>query len=136
MNMNGIRIISLRRARVLQAINRIQTGLPSILAIGIALTVVLLAAITAQPGILLGAAVTIVSRVTNVAGARKFREISMTGGNGDTLDTRMRRVRWVAFTPGTNTPTAAAQSTVGGFITLTFTTGGAFTAMLVVVCGN
>jgi len=127
-----IRIISLRRARFLQALHLTRRAAPAF----IALAIVLLAAITSSPGVLLGAAVTIVSRVTNVAGGRKFREISMTGNSGDTLDTRMRRVRWVAFTPGTNTPTAAAQSTVNGLITLTFTSGGAYTAQLVVVCGN
>ena len=82
------------------------------------------------------AAVTIVSRKTNVAGARKHKEFSITGNSGDTLDTRLRTVRACLIEPGTNSPTAAAQSTVNGKITLTFTSAGAFTAIRIFVDGN
>lgn len=82
------------------------------------------------------AAVTVVRRRSNVAGARKEKTFTITGTDTNTLDTRMRTVEHVSIGPGTNAPTVAAQSAVGGYITLTFTAGGAFTAIQIKVTGN
>lgn len=82
------------------------------------------------------AAVTVNRRRTVVAGNRKLKIFDITGNNTNTLDTRLKRVETAAFTPTTNTPTAAAESTVNGYITLTFTSGGAYTNQKLVVIGT
>jgi hypothetical protein len=81
------------------------------------------------------AAVTIVSRKTNVAGARKQKEFTISGNSGDTLDTRMKTIR-AATTDQPAIITALAYSTVGGYQTITFTASAPFVAVKLFVDGN
>lgn len=83
----------------------------------------------------LAAAVTVVRRRTSYFTDKKDRTFTITGDNTNTLDTRMRKIEQVSIGPGTNAPTVAAESVVGGYITLTFTSAGAFTAIKIRVVG-
>ena len=82
------------------------------------------------------AAVTVVKRRTAISGNRKHKTFTITGGSGDTLDTRLKTIEAAAVMGGTNSPTILAESTVNGYQTLTFTSGGAFTAIKIIVIGN
>lgn len=109
--------------------------LRSILPLAISIVFIILAITTSDPSILLGVAVTVVRRKTDIGSNTKYRNFTITGDNAQTLDTRLRRVEGVYIQPQTNAPTAVAQSTVAGRITLTFTAGGAFTAVRIMVVG-
>lgn len=82
------------------------------------------------------ATVTVSKRRTSIAGDKKHKSFTISGASGDTLDTRMKSIDSVVVTPGTNSPTVVAESTVGGYKTLTFTSAGAFTDAKILVVGN
>jgi len=81
------------------------------------------------------AAVTVNSRKQTVQGNIRVIYFNVTiASSGDTLNTGLPAVNSVNAQPATNTPTVIAQSGGGTTpITLTFTTGGAYTGNLEVV---
>ncbi len=99
----------------------------------VAVAILAIAHFAPAVGVSLAAAVTIVKRRRNVAGARKFREFIMTGVSGNTLDTGARDTAGVQVLVEPCAITAVARSTVNGQLRLTFTSGGAFTAVTCLV---
>ena len=83
------------------------------------------------------AAVTVNSRYQNVIGSRRQLLLNVTvATSGDTLNTGLESVLYVGAQPASNTPSVIAQSGGGTTpVTLTFTTGGAYTGNLEIV-GN
>ncbi len=99
----------------------------------VAVAVLAIAHFAPAVGVSLAAAVTIVKRRRNVAGARKFREFIITGNNTNTLDTGARDTAGVQVLIEPCTVTAVTRSTVNGQLRLTFTAGGAFTGVTCLV---
>lgn len=84
-------------------------------------------------------AVTKNSKKFNVTGNVRQQTYDISGGNGDTLDVGLRSVTGVFVEPGTNSPTAVtrtANTPATGITRLTFTSGGAFTNIRVLVQGT
>jgi len=82
------------------------------------------------------AAVTINTRnPQNVAGKWREEIFNITiATSGDTLNTGYQNVMFASAQPATNTPTVIAQSGGGTTpVTLTFTTGGAYTGNVLVI---
>lgn len=81
------------------------------------------------------AAVTVNTRKQIVTGNVRQLLLNITvATSGDTLNTGLEAVLFAAAQPASNTPTVIAQSGGGTTpITLTFTTGGAYTGNLLVI---
>ena len=85
------------------------------------------------------AAVTIVSKRFNYAGALRHNVYEVTGGNGDTLDVgllKVRRVNSGADGSGITAVAIAADTPAKGQSRLTITSGGAYTSALLEVLGT
>ena len=81
------------------------------------------------------AAVTINTRKQIVIGSVRALYLNVTLANsGDTLNTGIEAVAFASAQPATNAPTVIAQSGGGSTpVTLTFTTGGAWTGNLEII---
>jgi hypothetical protein len=85
------------------------------------------------------AAVTITSTKRNVAGSVRQTTFDISGTSGDTLDVGLANVTGVFIEPATNSPTSltrTASTPVSGMTRLTFTSGGAFTNVRILVQGT
>lgn len=105
----------------------------------LALVVIAVAALPGQHSNALywAAAVTVVRRKLGFTSNRKVRTFTITGGNGDTLDTRLKVIEAAHVDPNVaNAPTVLTESTVGGYKTITFTSGGPYTAAKLTVIGS
>ncbi len=81
------------------------------------------------------AAVTVNTRKQIVTGSVRQLLLNITvATSGDTLNTGLESVLFASPQPATNTPSVVAQSGGGTTpVTLTFTTGGAYTGNLLIV---